>query len=421
MQLQIFKDTINGTELLGSLSYENNIGTFKYDKTYTEKALHNKELGISITLPISIKEYTKKEFDPYFSGLLPEGETYYNLANIYQIPNHEYLYILNKLGCECIGALTFVSEESEKTEYIPHYVSLNNKIINEIKSNPVRAMTLNASNTRLSLSGAQSKTAWYLPHNIKMSNAKITDWKIPYGTAPSTHIIKVFRPGEEDIAQNEIACSRLANKCGLETYEVDQINELPGAIATKRYDRILRDDNTVMRLHQEDFCQALGLPPYMKYQPSSSDVSYLSMIADLLDITSPNPIADKAEMAKRVVFNYLIGNTDAHLKNYSFLYNKEWTSRKLAPMYDLTCIPLTGYSQNMPFKIGDHVHLDEIDEKDIMSIATDLDTSLSVFDNKINEILDGLSKNNNITAYEEKILDNASPRIKIVEKYLLKA
>lgn len=76
-------------------------------------------------------------------------------------------------------------------------------------------------------------------------------------------------------------------------------------------------------MHQEDFCQALGFSTYMKYQPSDSNISYLSTIANLLNFTSFHPVSEKTELAKRVVFNYVIGNTDAHLKNYSLLYNKE--------------------------------------------------------------------------------------------------
>lgn len=87
----------------------------------------------------------------------------------------------------------------------------------------------------------------------------------------------------------------------------------------------------------------------MKYQPSDSSISYLSTISNLLDYSSINPGLEKTELAKRVVFNYVIGNTDAHLKNYSLLYNKEWTASSLSPLYDITCIPLTGYSQKMPF------------------------------------------------------------------------
>lgn len=422
MKLKIYKDLEQNNkvkkELLGYLEYEgNNKGVFYYDKNYVIKALNKSQLGISTRLPLTQSRYSKVDFDPFFSGLLPEGETYNNLALMYQVPNHEYLYVLEKLGCECIGALTFITENSDNIANNPHYEQLDNNIIEQIKSNPVKAMTLNASNTRLSLSGAQSKTAWFLPHNKSIETVKISDWQIPYDTAPSTHIIKVSRKGEEELALNEYACSLIAKECKIESYDVSLIEDIPGAIAIQRYDREWVD-NSLLRLHQEDFCQALGLAPYMKYQPTASETSYLSLMSDLLNFTSLNPIEEKAELAKRIVFNFILGNTDAHLKNYSILYNKDWTTTSLAPMYDLTCIPLTGYSQNLPFRIGDHWNLDEITKNDIMSIALDLDTNLNTFDKNLQNIIKNLSSIKISNQYIDKILNNAAPRIRVIEGFL---
>lgn len=160
MKLQVFRDSERGRLLLGQINYNgNNDGEFIYDNNYVAKAIQNQELGISVRLPLSNRPYTKDAFDSFFSGLLPEGQTYSNLAQIYQIPSNEYLYILNKLGCESIGALIFISDDAHDETYIPYYNYVNKQIINDIINNPTRALTLSASNTRLSLSGAQSKTA----------------------------------------------------------------------------------------------------------------------------------------------------------------------------------------------------------------------------------------------------------------------
>ncbi len=103
-----------------------------------------------------------------------------------------------------------------------------------MKSNPALMATLTASSTRLSLSGAQSKVAWYLPYEVDAEQAEWSDWLIPRGTAPSTHIIKVSRKGEEDIALNELACSRLSAACGIDTAKVLELPEVPGAISIER-------------------------------------------------------------------------------------------------------------------------------------------------------------------------------------------
>jgi serine/threonine-protein kinase HipA len=91
-----------------------------------------------------------------------------------------------------------------------------------------------------------------------------------------------------------------------------------------------------IRLHQEDFCQALGLPLFLKYEPT--DGHYASLIAHTLDEVSADPIADKIEFFRRLIFDYYIGNCDNHLKNRSILWTPDLQSCRLAPLYDLTSI-----------------------------------------------------------------------------------
>ena len=96
---------------------------------------------------------------------------------------------------------------------------------------------METSQTRLSLSGAQSKVAWHLPGGVAARGAGPGDWLVPHGTAPSTHIVKVSKPGEEDVAYNELACSLIAQACGIDAARVDLVPFLPGAVAVERYDR----------------------------------------------------------------------------------------------------------------------------------------------------------------------------------------
>ena len=331
------------------------------------------------------------------------------------------------MGCESIGALTFVSEKVDPSEYTPHYDPIASNAIDEMLKNPVRMATQAASSTRLSLSGAQSKVAWYLPEGENQEDATYLDWLIPKGTAPSTHIIKISRKGEEEIAINELACSLLAKACGIEVAKVSLMNDLPGVISVERYDRIRVGSGTsqkVARLHQEDFCQALGFAPFYKYQPIGTQVSYPGMGIDLLESASTNPQADKVEYAKRLIFCYAIGNTDAHLKNFSLLYNESWTGRSLAPMYDVTCIPLTGYSTDMPFDVGSHRALEEVTADDLLQLASDLDIGLQAFDSVVGEIVAVLETPGlnlvdvDTNAMIERILDNSSKRITVLKSVL---
>ena len=218
----------------------------------------------------------------------------------------------------------------------------------------------------------------------------------------------------------------MARSCGIESAEVTLIDEIPGAIAIKRYDRFWEGTGRnarVTRTHQEDFCQALGLSPFYKYQPEGIEADYVEFAADLIDSASDSPAADKLEFAKRLAFSYAIGNSDAHLKNSSLLYNVAWTGRRLAPMYDVTCIPLSGYSTRMPFVVGEHRQLNEIDERDILSIALSMDISVEAFCGKVREVTNGLegqakSLDGETLKVAERILDNAAPRIKVLRMFL---
>lgn len=159
--------------------------------------------------------------------------------------------------------------------------------------------TLTASSTRLSLSGARSKVAWYLPYEVDAEQAEWSDRLIPRGTAPSTHIIKVSHKGEEDIALNELACSLMSADCGTDTAKVPELPEVPEAISIERYDGIRADEgNAVIRMHQEDLCQALGFAPFYKYQPSGVSANYPAMAAHPIGSASSNPLADKLELGK---------------------------------------------------------------------------------------------------------------------------
>ena len=262
MHLSMYRDVLAGRELVADIEFEpGKSGTFSYDEAYVARAKAMGELGISERLPVDSRPYAAEEFGPFFRGLLPEGSVYGNLAQMYQVPRNDYLSIIARLGCESIGALTFVADGIDPGEYEPHFEPLTDEMVRSFGEGPLRAVTRMTSETRLSLSGAQSKVAWCIEEGVRASEAEIADWSVPRGTAPSSHIIKVSAPGEEEIAYNELVCSLIARACGMEVACVDLLPFLPGAIAVQRYDRqwVSRDGKKVLlRLHQEDFCQALG-------------------------------------------------------------------------------------------------------------------------------------------------------------------
>lgn len=151
---------------------------------------------------------------------------------------------------------------------------------------------------------------------------------------------------------------------------------------------------------------------------------WASWVSDLLNEATVFPARDRVEFAKRLVFNYTIGNSDAHLKNSSLLYNEDWTSRSLAPLYDVTCIPLSTYSTRMPFDIGSHRELNEIDEHDIFKICLSADAPMDAFDAAVAEVVNGfesprlLSCSEAVETMVSRILENSKPRLTVLKRYL---
>ena len=213
---------------------------------------------------------------------------------------------------------------------------------------------------RLSLAGAQSKIAlsydrenkkFYLPSSDKVTNVIL---KPP--------IQGVSKTSEYDTVYNEFFIMRLASKIGINVPYVDVcvIEDLP-VFMIERYDRVQFSDGDWCRLHQEDFCQAISIVPEKKYQnqggPSFEDCN------NLIEKHSTFPIVDRLKILESFIFNYLIGNNDAHGKNFSMLHeieeieNGHITGRKflpqITPFYDLLSVAVyDGYSKKMAMNIG---------------------------------------------------------------------
>ena len=425
MEITVYRDWHGHKQKVGTLRRQEGLGSEQL--FYDDAFLKSGSLGISQRIPLSDGIFESSEIAPFFQGLLPEGEVIAHVSRMGQVPRNDWFGLIAMLGCESIGALTFATDDLQPGCPEGSYEPLKPEDVLALREHPAHVAAAVASSTRLSLAGAQSKVAWTLPKGVSPCDARIEDWLVPRGGAASTHIVKISRNGEEDLAINELACSYLAKSCGIETASVYEIPQVPGAIAVERYDRLWHEADgrqAVERLHQEDFCQALGLAPFYKYQPQGVEADYVEMAGDLLGETVAVPAEARVEFAKRLVFNYAVGNSDAHLKNSSLLYGKDWRSRTLAPLYDVTCIPLSGYSTKMPFVVGEHREMEEIDEGDIFQICVSADASIGAFDKAVAEVESGLTApvipdcGQNVLAMIDQILENSKPRIKVLQNYL---
>lgn len=294
---------------------------FQYDAEWISR---NDAVPLSIYLPLRTEIFPDDLSRPFFSNLLPEAEIKRTIAQRLQISVSNDFAMLGSIGGECAGAVS-VLPAGVAPSAKPGYQALNDEELHRIIIDlPKRPLMAGVEGMRLSLAGAQNKLPVY------MENDRIF---IASGNAPSTHILKPPIRDLEDTVANETFCMMLAQKMGMSAPPV-VIRPSPDRLyIIQRYDRSRDQDGHVVRLHQEDFCQALGFPPDQKYE--SEGGPSLKHCLTLLQEKSIRPAADRMALLQWVIFNFLIGNADAHAKNLSMLF----TSRgpRLAPFYDLIC------------------------------------------------------------------------------------
>ena len=333
---------------------------FSYAGEYRDRP---EAVPVSLSLPFSEDIFSADRTRNFFEGLLPEGFTRRCVAEWMHVDVNDYLSILSGLGCECLGALKILEEG--KAAALPDYRKLSfEDVRNLAREGAVESAQL-VTQSHLSLTGASGKAGLYYDENAGQ-------WYLPVGDAPSTHIVKQSHVRLEGIVTNEQLCLLAARYLGIdvpESFVVDTGGARDGDVlfATRRYDRIFSENPGMLkglpvplRLHQEDFAQALGIPSSGKYEQHHS--GYLKKMLALLRTASANPIEDQRKLWDISVFNYLVGNTDNHVKNLSLLYSPDLKGIRLAPAYDLVSTAVYGNStREMALAIGGNYLLDTID------------------------------------------------------------
>ena len=303
--------------------------------------------ALSQSLPLSPDVFDDRQCRAFFAGLLPEGNLRRLIAQQCQVSSQNDFALLSAIGGECAGAITFVPEgqptataEQASVEWLdePQLMELLDEL-------PRRPMLAGRDGVRLSLAGAQDK----LP--VVFDGQRIG---LPKGGQPSTHILKPAIASVEDSVLNEGFCLALARALGLPTAQA-QIFVVQGreVLLVARYDRRVGVDGQLVRIHQEDFCQALGVVPEMKYQNEGGPD--LKACFDLLRKATRPSAPQVLRLLGTVVFNALIGNHDAHAKNFSLLYADPGKNAAptLAPLYDMLCTAVYDHlTPKMAMKLG---------------------------------------------------------------------
>lgn len=395
-------------EHIGTLS-QDVIGkiSFVYNETWLEEGF-----PISISLPLREDAFRENECRAFFSGLLPEDALRDKIARNLGVSSRSDFALLRAIGGDCAGAITIGESESENKEYLEKLsVSDLNRIINSLKTTPMLA---GEKNIRLSLAGAQRK----LPIIYKEG-----DFFLSHGDIPTTHIIKPAIDDIENSVENEFFCLKLADSIGLPVADADLIDAQDQKILLiRRYDRIVESEKT-MRIHQEDLCQAMNIASENKYQRDGG-----AGFADLFSVIrnySINPILDIRNIIRISIFNYIIGNSDVHGKNFSFLFYGK--NVKLAPFYDLLSTEIyQNLDKKMAMKISDKYDPNDLFLRHWHRFAEQNQMKSRVIDHELQEIVKNIKLYSKVLANQlfvdnipetiERIIFLIDSRLKRLEK-----
>jgi serine/threonine-protein kinase HipA len=299
---------------------------------------------LSRSLPLRPEPFDRRECRPFFSGLLPEADQRTGAAGALGVSPANDFALLDRLGGDVAGALMLLPEgEAPPTpaRQAPSEPLSSDALAAILDALPRQPLMAGQAGLRLSLAGAQAK----LP--VVLVNG---DPALPTPGAATTHIIKpeIVRFGGS--VANEAWCMTLAAKVGLDVAraEARTVNGHPYLLVT-RYDRSRAPDGHVLRVHQEDACQALGVAPERKYAAEGGPG-----FGDLFALTRAyvrRPAMDVLKLVDTAIFNLIIGNADAHGKNFSFLLDD--AGPRLAPLYDLlSTIHWPALSSRLAMRIG---------------------------------------------------------------------
>jgi serine/threonine-protein kinase HipA len=360
---------------------------------YAESWLANPHaLPLSHSLPLRSEYYRGKQCRGYFAGVLPEESNREIIARNLGISARNDYAMLERIGGECAGAVTFVPA-GEPLPELPQkddqYRTLSSdELARLLRELPRRPLLAGEAGIRLSLAGAQDKIA------VRVEGDTIS---LPLGNAPSTHILKPAVERFAGLVHNEAFCMQLATTVGLPTAKTEiRKAEDVEFLLVERYDRILAHDAEgtarLERVHQEDFCQALDIVPEMKYQKEGGPS--LKQCFTLLRAVSSAPVIDLARLLDAVLFNYLIGNNDAHGKNFSLLYRPAQTGQfevRLAPLYDaVSTYFYPELTREMAMRIGDAYRSERVTKADFEKLAADAGLSKPLVNRRIPELAEAI-------------------------------
>ena len=341
----------------GILEYDTDLHCFRF--TYDDDYLRSENaMPLSMSLPLKSEPAGVLESRYFFENLLPPEVVRRKLEKIIHVSWDNVFGMLKALGGDCAGAISLYAEGDGPRPEMERILELGEDEADEIlKLLPQRPLLVDKiAGYRISGSGAQDKLI------ARLSGNTIS---LPLYGAPSTHIIKTEISRFHDTVANECFCQRLAAEAGLAAAESGiAVIRGSGYYWTRRFDRVA-DNGIITRLHQEDFCQAMRYDSEKKYEfeGGPSPVRCLSFLRESR-LGAPGMM----RFLDYLIFNFLIGNADAHAKNYAILYRG--ASAEVAPLYDAMCTAVyPGVPTALAMKIGRVEEMSEVGREAFVRLA----------------------------------------------------
>jgi serine/threonine-protein kinase HipA len=382
---------------------EDLVYSFSYEDSWRNS---KKGFPLSLAMPLEQKEFQNKVTLSFFENLLPEGDLRKTLENDHKIKGT--FEFLENFGQDCAGAFVISNSDKGKT------VKANSSKLVEVplraiysaitKKKSVADMIAGMDPGYLSLAGAQDK----FPAIFKQGRIYL-----PSDGSPTTHIIKtpILREGIKESVYNEYFCMQLALAVGLNVPYCEILMGQHPLFIIERFDRIKRK-GFISRLHQQDFCQAQGIPSDFKYESRGGPSIKKNYELILNHVAPKKRVPNLESFLDWICFNLLVGNNDSHSKNISLLFLEN--KNELAPFYDLVSTAVyLGLNDDFAFLIGDRSNFSQIGLNQFHLLENQLQIKPGTFHSRMNSLI------HKIESEKEKVANHVLkkfPEAKIVKR-----
>ncbi len=301
---------------------------FEYDDTYRST---DGATPVSVSMPTQVRTHTDSRVGPWLRGLLPDDPAVLERwARHFRVrAGSSFELLATPVGEDCAGAIQFAS--AERIDAVLARPGSIDWLDEAAVAGKLRDLRSDSSSWlgvdftgQWSLAGAQAKAA------LRLEGGR---WGEPGGAAATTHVLKPAIAGLDDHDLNEHLCLTAARAAGLPAVltRIERFED-QSAVVVERYDRAWRD-GALLRIHQEDLCQALNIAPDQKYEADGGPDA--AQIVELFREVMPSEVAaaSTARFVDALAWNWIVAGTDAHAKNYSLLLRGDQV--RLAPLYDV--------------------------------------------------------------------------------------